>query len=101
MKAKPKKRREPPMRVRLDSKKVRKPKAHHRYLAGLRSVRLAKRLRQEDLARLSGISRITISHLEWQDQRAHPKTMRKLSDALGVHPEVLTTDPGEEEVRAS
>ena len=40
---------------------------------------------QEELERLSGISRATISHLEGGTRpHPHPRTLRKLAEALGV-----------------
>ena len=51
----------------------------------LREVRLDRGLSQEDLHRMTGVSRDTISRMETGDRpNPHPKTLRKLAGALGV-----------------
>jgi len=77
--------RQPPVRVR--SSKLRKPRkvpVGQYYLRGLRDVRLKKWMRQEDLAEAAGVTRVTISRLEWGDHRAKPETIKKLAKALDV-----------------
>ena len=44
---------------------------------------------QEELAEVSGVSRITISRLESQTREPRPSTVSKLADALGVEPQGL------------
>lgn len=44
---------------------------------------------QEELEKLSGISRPTIAALELGYRRAHPRTVAKLAKALKVKPEYL------------
>ena len=46
-------------------------------------------LSQRDLSRMTGIAFDTISRLETGKQRAQPRTIRKLADALGVEPREL------------
>jgi len=41
------------------------------------------------LSRITGIAFDTISRLETGKQRAQPRTVRKLADALGVEPNEL------------
>jgi HTH-type transcriptional regulator, competence development regulator len=57
--------------------------------ARLRSVRRAHALSQRDLSRMTGIAFDTISRLETGKQRAQPRTIRRLADALGVEPREL------------
>ncbi len=52
----------------------------------LREMRLDRGLSQEELHKATGISRDTISRLETGKRRAHPRTVRKLAEALGVAP---------------
>jgi transcriptional regulator with XRE-family HTH domain len=57
--------------------------------ARLRRLRRERALSQRDLTRMTGIAFDTISRLETGKQRAQPRTIRKLADALGVEPRVL------------
>jgi transcriptional regulator with XRE-family HTH domain len=57
--------------------------------ARLRKVRRAHALSQRDLSRMTGIAFDTISRLETGKQRAQPRTIRRLADALGVEPRKL------------
>jgi transcriptional regulator with XRE-family HTH domain len=57
--------------------------------ARLRRVRRAHALSQRDLSRMTGIAFDTISRLETGKQRAQPRTIRRLADALGVEPREL------------
>ena len=51
----------------------------------LREIRLDRGYSQEELHKLTGISRDTISRLETGDRpNPHPRTLRKLAEALGV-----------------
>jgi transcriptional regulator with XRE-family HTH domain len=57
--------------------------------ARLRRIRRERALSQRDLTRMTGIAFDTISRLETGKQRAQPRTIRKLADALGVEPKEL------------
>ena len=57
--------------------------------ARLRRLRRERALSQRDLSRMTGIAFDTISRLETGKQRAQPRTIRKLADALGVEPKEL------------
>ena len=59
------------------------------YGARLRSLRRERALSQRDLSRMTGIAFDTISRLETGKQRAQPRTIRKLAEALGVEPREL------------
>jgi transcriptional regulator with XRE-family HTH domain len=51
----------------------------------LREIRLDRGYSQEELHKLTGVSRDTISRLETGDRpNPHPRTLRKLAEALGV-----------------
>ncbi|MDP8951315.1 MAG: helix-turn-helix transcriptional regulator [Actinomycetota bacterium] len=58
-------------------------------LGRLREERKRSRLTQEELARVSGVNRITIARLETGVTKARPGTVRKLARALKVKPEEL------------
>jgi transcriptional regulator with XRE-family HTH domain len=61
----------------------------------LRALRVRASLSQEELAELSGVSRTTITDLELGKRRPHPKTRRKLAEALGVAPvELMESETG-------
>jgi transcriptional regulator with XRE-family HTH domain len=55
-------------------------------LGRLREERKRSRLTQEELARISGVNRVTIARLETGTTRAKPETARKLARALKVDP---------------
>jgi transcriptional regulator with XRE-family HTH domain len=55
----------------------------------LRRLRRARALTQEELSRISGVSRDTISALEAGKREAQPRTIRRLADALSVEPQEL------------
>jgi transcriptional regulator with XRE-family HTH domain len=55
----------------------------------LRRLRRERALSQRDLSSTTGIAFDTISRLETGKQRAQPRTIRKLADALGVEPREL------------
>ena len=55
----------------------------------MRSLRRDSVLSQRELSRMTGVAFDTISRLETGKQRAQPKTIRKLANALGVEPREL------------
>ena len=55
----------------------------------LRSLREERLLSQQELAALSGVSKTTIVAIERGAGRPHPRTLRKLTEALGVEPAAL------------
>ncbi len=60
----------------------------------LRRLRRERALSQRDLSRMTGVAFDTISRLEIGKQRAQPRTIRKLADALGVEPRELMKEVG-------
>lgn len=80
-------------------KKLAKSPENHRgaLLPGLWAARTAAALSQRDLAERIGTSQGTIHDLERQGRGAYPKTIRRLSAALGVDPaDLLCVDTFEE-----
>jgi transcriptional regulator with XRE-family HTH domain len=67
------------------AKKRRRP----RTLSGLRRARDAAALSQQELGKRAGLHQVSISELELENRGAHPSTVRKLAQALGVEPRVL------------
>lgn len=61
-------------------------------LPGLRRQRQLAMLSQEELGRLAGVQRFTITRLE-NGGSAHPSTMRKLVEALGCSSQDLLDPP--------
>jgi len=61
-----------------------------RKLERLREERKRSRLTQQELAKLSGVNRVTIARLETGASKAKPETARKLARALKVSPEDLS-----------
>ena len=55
----------------------------------MRSLRRDSVLSQRELSRMTGVAFDTISRLETGKQRAQPKTIRKLANALSVEPREL------------
>jgi transcriptional regulator with XRE-family HTH domain len=55
----------------------------------LRSLREARLLSQQELADKAGVSKTTIVAIERGTGRPHPRTLRKLTETLGVEPETL------------
>jgi transcriptional regulator with XRE-family HTH domain len=55
----------------------------------LRRLRRARAFTQEELSRISGVSRDTISALEGGKREAQPRTIRRLADALNVEAQEL------------
>jgi len=64
-----------------------------RALPRLKERRKLRGLTQEELAKLSDVSRPTIARLETTDTRATLETARKLAKALKVKPEGLLAPP--------
>ena len=62
-------------------------------LPGLRAVRRAKLLTQEQLAQEAGLNRVTIWQLETGIRNPQLSTIRRLAEALGVQPEQLMEAP--------
>jgi transcriptional regulator with XRE-family HTH domain len=61
----------------------------------LRELRNEASLSQEELAERAGVSRTTIAYLELGMRKPHPKTRRKLAEALGVAPvELMDSETG-------
>ncbi len=58
-------------------------------LGRLREERKRSRLTQEELALISGVSRVAIARLETGAAQAKPETVRKLAKALKIKPEDL------------
>lgn len=71
-----------------------KRKRERRYLPGLEAARDHASLSQTDLARMVGLTQESISRLENQERGAHLVTIRKLANALAVHPSTLRKPPG-------
>lgn len=55
----------------------------------LRSLRKERLLTQVELSRMTGVAQDSISSLETGKREAHPGTIRKLAEALGVKPTEL------------
>jgi transcriptional regulator with XRE-family HTH domain len=55
----------------------------------LRRLRMERAWSQRDLARESGVAQDTITRLETGKREAQPRTIRRLSEALGVQPREL------------
>lgn len=55
----------------------------------LRRLRAVRVLSQADLAKIAGVSKPTIARAELGLIVPHPRTIRKLADALGVAPSDL------------
>ena len=60
----------------------------------LKKLRGQRVLSLTDLAEKSGVNRITIHRIENGKQKAMPRTLRKLAEALQVSVEELTTGQG-------
>jgi transcriptional regulator with XRE-family HTH domain len=59
----------------------------------VRSLRVARFLTQEDLARIAGIGRATLVRIEAGATAPHMRTIRALAKALEVEPGQLVEDP--------
>lgn len=64
---------------------------HGVLLMGLRAVRQEAGLTQRELAARAGTGQGTVSKLEILRRGAYPRTIRKLSAALGVAPAALVS----------
>jgi len=60
--------------------------------SGLRNWRRERVLSPQELEERSGVSYNTIWRLEDGRQGAHPRTVRKLAEALGVEPSELVKE---------
>jgi predicted transcriptional regulator len=63
-------------------------------VAKLTRLREDRVLSQRDLARMAGLAQGTIWRLENGFSEAHPSTIRKLAEALGVEPRELVRRAG-------
>ena len=61
----------------------------------LRELRRERALALRELGELSGVSLQTIWRIEAGRQGAHPRTIRKLAQALGVQPAELVKGDGD------
>jgi HTH-type transcriptional repressor of puuD len=52
----------------------------------LRRLRLEHGYSQRQLAELAGVSNTTVANIERRTKGAHPATLRRLADVLGVSP---------------
>jgi transcriptional regulator with XRE-family HTH domain len=59
---------------------------------GLRELRERKLLSQRELGEKADVSPTTIIHIEQGKIRAHPRTLRKIAEALGLQPEELAKE---------
>src|SRR5215207_8062142 len=66
-----------------------KPSRRGVLLPGLWAARISAALSQRDLAAMIGAPQNTICKLEGQQRGAYPRTIRRLSQALGVEPSDL------------
>jgi transcriptional regulator with XRE-family HTH domain len=57
----------------------------------LRALRIENALTQRELADKAGVTANTVARLERNEKEPHMTTARKLAQALGAHPRVLTT----------
>jgi transcriptional regulator with XRE-family HTH domain len=55
----------------------------------LKRIRKERLLTQLELSRMTGVAQDSISALETGKREAHPGTIRKLAEALGVEPTEL------------
>jgi transcriptional regulator with XRE-family HTH domain len=60
----------------------------------LKQLREDQALSIRELAGMAGLSATTVWHLERGESAAHPRTIRKLSQALGVTPRDLIKQEG-------
>jgi transcriptional regulator with XRE-family HTH domain len=56
----------------------------------IRELRTKAWLSQKELAKRSGVHRVTIMRLELGREKPHGSTLRKLAEALGVDPVIIT-----------
>jgi transcriptional regulator with XRE-family HTH domain len=55
----------------------------------LRRIRKERLLTQAELSKMTGVAQDSISSLETGKREAHPGTIKKLAEALGVEPRKL------------
>jgi transcriptional regulator with XRE-family HTH domain len=55
----------------------------------LRRIRKERLLTQVELSKMTGVAQDSISSLETGKREAHPGTIKKLAEALGVEPRKL------------
>lgn len=60
----------------------------------LKLIRQRRALSLSDLASLSNVSRVTINRVENGKQKASPRTIRRLAEALKVQVEELMSNQG-------
>jgi HTH-type transcriptional regulator, competence development regulator len=60
----------------------------------LKAARQRAMISQEELSRITGIGRATISNLENEERTAQPRTVRRLAEALGIEPMDLLKEDG-------
>jgi transcriptional regulator with XRE-family HTH domain len=60
----------------------------------LKEARQRAMISQEELSRMTGVGRATISNLENEERSAQPRTVRRLAEALGVEPHDLLREDG-------
>ena len=58
-------------------------------VAKLKRLREDRVLSQRELARMAGLTHVTVWRLENGFENAHPQTIRKLAEVLGVEPREL------------
>jgi transcriptional regulator with XRE-family HTH domain len=66
----------------------------------LRELRTLAFLSQEELAQRAGVSESTVKLIERGVVSPHLRTVRKLAEALGVHPRELLADQGKAKAAA-
>ena len=59
--------------------------------AKLKQLREDQVLSQRELARMAGLTHMTVWRLENGYQQAHPQTIRKIAGVLGVKPKKLVS----------
>lgn len=56
----------------------------------LKNLRIEMALTQAELAEKAGVNTVTVARLERNETEPHMPTVRKLAQALGVEPRLLT-----------
>jgi transcriptional regulator with XRE-family HTH domain len=64
-------------------------------VAKLKQLREDQVLSQRELARMAGLTQMTVWRLENGFETAHPKTIRKIAGVLGVEPKELVKKGGQ------
>src|ERR687894_2042486 len=65
-------------------------------VAKLKRLREDRVLSQRDLARMAGLTHVTVWRLENGFTQAHAQTIRKIAEVLGVEPRELVTKGGQD-----